>query len=155
MTVEDDDLRDEPAITVTTLSITANPATVTEGADANLSFTVRSSLPAPFGGIEVTVVLAGADAFVDDDDDDTPGITDETVTIADGQTSVAVQFPITDDDVAEVDAMVLALLDTVDFAVVSSSAKATIYDDEARDATLAMLSVQRCRRRHRLARAKL
>ena len=110
VTVEDDDLRDEPAITVTTLSITADAKTVTEGADANLSFTVRSSLPAPFGGIEVTVVLAGADAFVADDDDDTPGITDETVTIADGQTSVAVQFPITDDDVAEVDAMVLALL---------------------------------------------
>ena len=111
--------------TLPALSIAATGAPFTEGTDDNASFTVTSDTQAPSGGLPVSVTLSGADDFVAAAD------RTQTGTIAEGATTVMVNFPITNDDVDEADVTATATLAAnTAYTITTATATATISDDD-------------------------
>ena len=114
-----------PTPTLPTLTIAAVSATVTEGTDANVSFTVTSDAAAPAGGLAVTVTLTGGDAFVD------AAERTQSATIAEGATTATVNFPISNNDDDEADASVTATIGDSDaYEGDGNSVTAMILDDD-------------------------
>nr|WP_316629590.1 cadherin-like beta sandwich domain-containing protein [uncultured Brevundimonas sp.] len=108
-----------------TVSIAAVRASVTEGTDDDVSFTVTSDMDAPTGGLAVTVTLTGGDTFV------AAGERQQTVTIAVGTRSATVTFPVTNDEMDEPNATVTAILASSEDFTDANSAMAMIVDDDA------------------------
>ena len=86
------------------LTIAATLEAVSEGSDANVSFTLTSDTEAPSDGLTATITLTGGEDYVADDQ------REQTVTIASGMKQAEVNFPITDDLTASAPAMVTATI---------------------------------------------
>ena len=86
------------------LTIAAALEAVSEGSDANVSFTLTSDTEAPSDGLTATITLTGGEDYVAADQ------REQTVTIASGMMQAEVNFPITDDLTASAPAMVTATI---------------------------------------------
>nr|WP_316626955.1 cadherin-like beta sandwich domain-containing protein [uncultured Brevundimonas sp.] len=121
------------------LTLAAVAATVTEGVDAQVSFTVTSDINAPAGGLSVPVTLTGAETFV------APAARTQTAAIAAGTRTATVHFPLTNDEVDEPDATATATIGTsAAYTLTTATATATVRDDDdplSADATLRALSL--------------
>ncbi len=123
------------------LTLAAVADAVTEGTDANVSFTVTSDIDAPTGGLSVTVTLTGAETFV------APAARTQTAALAAGARTATVQFPLTNDEVDEPDATATATIGAgAAYTLTTATATATVRDDDdplSSDATLRALSLSR------------
>ena len=114
-----------PTPDLPTLTIAADSATVTEADGAMLAFTVTSDAAAPTGGLAVMVTLQGGDAFV------AAAARTQSATIAEGETTATVNFPITNDGEDEDDAAVTATLGaSAAYEGGGATATAMILDDD-------------------------
>ena len=125
VTVNDDD--------VLLVSITADPATITEGTAA--TFTVALDLVAPAGGLTVSVGVTESGSYIDD-------LAPETVFIAGGATTVTLAVSTDDDAADEPDGIITAELNAGAGYTVGtmSTALVTVNDD---DVLLASISAGR------------
>ena len=125
VTVNDDD--------VLLVSITADPATITEGTAA--TFTVALDLVAPAGGVTVSVGVTESGSYIDD-------LAPETVFIAGGATTVTLAVSTDDDAADEPDGIITAELNAGAGYTVGtmSTALVTVNDD---DVLLASISAGR------------
>ncbi|MGI9310598.1 MAG: cadherin-like beta sandwich domain-containing protein, partial [bacterium] len=131
VTAEDTTTTETYTITVTraepelpTLTIAADAAAFTEDPNgAAATFTVTSDIPAPDGGLAVTVTLTGADDFVDN--------TTTTADIAAGERTGTASFTIINDETREDDVTATATIgDSDDYLGGGATATATINDNE-------------------------
>ena len=123
--VRDDDV---PALTIAAAN---SPAT--EGDDANISFTITSTLDAPTGGLPVTVTLTSADTFV------AATARTQTATITAGARTTTANFPITDDNADEphATAATATIGASDDYTIATATARAEIRDDDVPMLTIA------------------
>ena len=115
VTVNDDD--------VLLVSITADPATITEGTAA--TFRVALDLVAPAGGLTVSVAVTESGSYIDD-------LAPETVFIAGGATTVTLAVSTDDDAADEPDGIITAELNAGAGYTVGtlSTALVTVNDDD-------------------------
>ena len=115
VTVNDDD--------VLLVSITADPATITEGTAA--TFTVALDLVAPAGGVTVSVGVTESGSYI-------AGLAPETVFIAGGATTVTLAVSTDDDAADEPDGIITAELNAGAGYTVGtmSTALVTVNDDD-------------------------
>ena len=111
-----------------TVTIAADADSVTEGTDASADFTLTAGEAIDAAeyadGLSVTVTLSGGDAYVAEAE------RMQTVTIAVGETTATVSFPLTNDEMDEDHATATASVDDSDLYNSGAPAEVELRDDE-------------------------
>ena len=130
LTIADDDLANAPKISI------ANPATVTEGIDNNVAFTVTLSAASPYP-VTVNYTTANLNAKADTDYTTKTG----SLTFAVNETSKTITVPIVNDNLSESnETFTLTLSNPTNATLATAQATATITDTITASTTTTLIT---------------